>query len=45
MFGNAYVEARYNRLGGILRFNHAPAKYTRRGIDGDQYWFTKYGYE
>lgn len=34
MFGNAYVEARYNRLGGILRFNHAPPNTPGAGLTG-----------
>ena len=39
VFGNAYLEARKNVLGGIMRLNHALAKYTRRGIvDAEFYW-------
>ncbi len=43
MFGNAYLEKRTNRLGGILSLEPLLAKYTRRGIDLDTYWFVQYG--
>lgn len=43
VFGNAYLEKRTNRLGGILSLEPSPAKYTRRGIDLDTYWFVQYG--
>ena len=44
VFGNAYLEKRTNRLGGVLTLEPALAKYTRRGIDPDTYWFAQYGY-
>jgi capsid portal protein len=37
VFGNAYLEKRTNRLGGILSLEPSLAKYTRRGIDLDTY--------
>lgn len=43
VFGNAYLEKRTNRLGGLLSLEPALAKYTRRGIDLDTYWFVQYG--
>lgn len=41
VFGNAYLEKRTNRLGGILSLEPSLAKYTRRGVDLDTYWFVK----
>jgi capsid portal protein len=39
VFGNAYLEARRNVLGGIMDLHHALAKYTRRGlVDGEFFW-------
>ncbi|EAN9048144.1 TPA: phage portal protein [Salmonella enterica subsp. enterica serovar Anfo] len=38
-----YLEKRTNRLGGILSLEPSLAKYTRRGIDLDTYWFVQYG--
>lgn len=43
VFGNAYLEKRTNRLGGILSLEPSLAKYIRRGIDFDTYWFVQYG--
>lgn len=43
VFGNAYLEKRTNRLGGILSLDASLAKYTRRGVDLDTYWFVQYG--
>lgn len=43
VFGNAYLEKRTNRLGGILSLEPSLAKHTRRGIDLDTYWFVQYG--
>lgn len=43
VFGNAYLEKRTNRLGGILSLETSLAKYTRRGVDLDTYWFVQYG--
>lgn len=43
VFGNAYLEKRTNRLGGILSLEPSLAKCTRRGVDLDTYWFVQYG--
>ncbi|VTM77239.1 phage portal protein, pbsx family [Klebsiella pneumoniae] len=43
VFGNAYLEKRTNRLGSVLSLEPALAKYTRRGVDLDTYWFVQYG--
>lgn len=43
VFGNANLEKPTNRLGGILSLESSLAKYTRRGIDLDTYWFVQYG--
>lgn len=43
VFGNAYLEKRTNRLGDVLSLEPALAKYTRRGVDLDTYWFVQYG--
>ncbi|MEQ1965806.1 phage portal protein [Xenorhabdus nematophila] len=41
VFGNAYLEKRTHRLGGLLTLRHSPAKYTRRGEKLGQYWFVE----
>ena len=43
VFGNAYLEKRTSRLGDVLSLEPALAKYTRRGVDLDTYWFVQYG--
>jgi len=43
VFGNAYLEKRTNRLGGVLSLEPALAKFTRRGTDLDTYWYAQYG--
>lgn len=43
IFGNAYLEKRKNRLGQVLELRPSLAKYTRRGVDPDTYWFVQYG--
>ncbi|KFB99460.1 PBSX family phage portal protein, partial [Trabulsiella guamensis ATCC 49490] len=43
VFGNAYLERRTNVLGSPLIMRHALAKYTRRGIDTDTYWYIQDG--
>ncbi|MDP8823464.1 phage portal protein [Serratia marcescens] len=43
VFGNAYLELRTNRLGGPMELKPSLAKYTRRGVDLDTYWFVQYG--
>ncbi|MBC8950364.1 capsid portal protein [Xenorhabdus sp. TS4] len=32
-------------LGQPLTLKHSPAKFTRRGVDLNTYWFVQYGYE
>ena len=39
IFGNGYLQAVQNRLGGVLRYDHLRAKYTRRALDLDTYWW------
>ncbi len=39
VFGNAYLELRKNRLGKPLKLVPSLAKYTRRGVEEDVYWF------
>lgn len=39
VFGTAYVEQRANLVGGLLRLNHAMARYTRRGVEDGQFWW------
>ncbi len=41
VFGNAFLEVRKNRLGEPLRLQCSPAKYTRRGVKPDTYWFVQ----
>ena len=43
VFGNAYLEHQLNRLSGTLGLAHAMAKYTRRGVDLDRYFFVRNG--
>ena len=43
VFGNAYLEKRTNRLGGVIALEPSLAKFTRRGTDLDIYWFAQYG--
>lgn len=43
VFGNAYLELRTNRLGSPLELKPSLAKYTRRGVDLNTYWFVQYG--
>lgn len=43
IFGNNFMEVRRNRLGEPIELKHSLAKYTRRGVNLDQYWFvTRY---
>jgi PBSX family phage portal protein len=41
VFGNAFLEVRKNQLGEPLRLQCSPAKYTRRGVEPDTYWFVQ----
>ncbi|QDQ29448.1 phage portal protein [Chitinimonas arctica] len=38
-FGNAYLEAKRNSRGKLIKLQPALAKFTRRGVDMDTYWF------
>ncbi|AZP49596.1 phage portal protein [Rahnella aquatilis] len=40
-FGNGYLELRKNRLGQPLELRHVPAKYTRRGVNLNQFWYVQ----
>ncbi|MFX1067450.1 phage portal protein, partial [Escherichia coli] len=42
VFGNAYLEKRTNRFGEVISLEPALAKYTRRGLDLETYWFVQY---
>ncbi|EOT1550967.1 TPA: phage portal protein [Proteus mirabilis] len=44
-FGNAYLERRNNMVGNLLKLTPVLAKYTRRGVADDSYWFVRYGYD
>ncbi|MGL5814513.1 MAG: phage portal protein [Aeromonas sp.] len=39
IFGNGYLQVVQNRIGGVLRYDHLRAKYTRRGLNLDAYWW------
>ncbi|WP_375592100.1 phage portal protein [Chitiniphilus eburneus] len=39
VFGNGYLECVRNRLGGVMALKPSPAKYMRRGVDLDRYWW------
>lgn len=41
VFGNAFLEVRKNQLGEPLRLQCSPAKYARRGVEQDTYWFVQ----
>lgn len=41
VFGNAYLEVRKNQIGKPLHLKCSPAKYTRRGVERDAYWFVQ----
>jgi len=43
IFGNAYLEKRTSRLGNALKLEPSLAKFTRRGLDLDTYWYAHYG--
>lgn len=43
VFGNGYLEHQVNRLGGTLGLSHTMAKYTRRGVDLQKYFFVRNG--
>lgn len=39
VFGNAFLERCLSLSGKTLKFETSPAKYTRRGTEGDTYWY------
>jgi PBSX family phage portal protein len=39
IFGNCYFVRRRNRLGGTIRLEHVRAKYVRRGLETDVFWW------
>ncbi|WP_343560389.1 phage portal protein [Kiloniella sp. b19] len=43
IFGDSYCERVKNGLGGTLTLRHSPAKYTRRGKDGDFFFLNETG--
>ncbi|AUX94793.1 phage portal protein [Mixta gaviniae] len=43
VFANAYLEKRTSRLGNTIKLEPSLAKFTRRGLDLDTYWYAHYG--
>lgn len=41
VFGNAFLEKRMSVSGKLLKLQTSPAKYTRRGVEPDVYWFVQ----
>ncbi len=41
VFGNAFIEKRLSVTGHLLKLEASPAKYTRRGVEEDVYWFVE----
>lgn len=41
IFGNSFLELIPNQLGQPFRLACSPAKYTRRGVERDKYWFVQ----
>lgn len=41
VFGNAFFELRQSVTGKALRLETSPAKYTRRGVEEDVYWYVQ----
>jgi len=39
VFGNAFLEKRFSATGKVLKLEPSPAKYTRRGVEDDVYWW------
>jgi len=39
IFGNGYLQRNTNRLGGLLALKPMPAKFTRRSLDLNRYWW------
>ena len=43
VFGDAFLQAIPNRLGGLLRLDYSPAKYTRRGLQAGSFYYVPSG--
>ena len=41
VFGNAFIEKRMSVTGKLFKLETSPAKYTRRGVEDDVYWFVE----
>ncbi|WP_037036046.1 phage portal protein [Rahnella sp. WP5] len=41
VFGNAFIEKRLSVTGQLLKLETSPAKYTRRGVEENVYWFVE----
>ncbi|WP_421588995.1 phage portal protein [Rahnella aceris] len=41
VFGNAFIEKRLSMTGQLLKLEASPAKYTRRGVEENVYWFVE----
>lgn len=41
VFGNAFIEKRLSVTGQLLKLEASPAKYTRRGVEENVYWFVE----
>lgn len=39
IFANLYVERQENKLGRAIKYQRMPAKYTRKGLEEDVYWW------
>ena len=39
VFGNAFIEKRVSLSGKPIKLETSPAKYTRRGVEDDTYWY------
>lgn len=39
VFGDCYAQRVLNRLGGLLRIDHTPAKFTRRGVEPGAFFY------
>lgn len=41
VLGNAYLERRFNRLGGLLSLKHSLGKYMKRGVESGRFFFVE----
>lgn len=44
VFGNAYIRKVENRLGDVIRLEVPLAKYMRKGVEADVFWYVREGY-